>query len=115
MEENEQELNTSITAGEELYLNEAPTKISGLKLVSFSNSERTNLPLSFCRLPNQKHGKKLCDIVRKQLALKDDISVDIVMGLEEAFGITLEEESAQSFATVQDAAHLIEKLCEKSA
>lgn len=41
--------------------------------------------------------------------------VEIVMGLEEEFGITVEEESAQSIATVQDAADLIEKLCEKTA
>ncbi|XP_023735509.1 acyl carrier protein 1, chloroplastic [Lactuca sativa] len=115
----------------------APTKISGLKLVSFSNSGRTNLPLSFRRLQVSCAAKpetveKVCDIVRKQLALKDDISVsgeskfaalgadsldtvEIVMGLEEAFGITVEEENAQSIATVQDAADLIEKLCEKSA
>ncbi|KAI3723061.1 hypothetical protein L2E82_34378 [Cichorium intybus] len=114
----------------------APTKISGLKLVSFSNS-RSNLPLSFRRLQVSCAAKpetveKVCDIVRKQLALKDDISVsgeskfaalgadsldtvEIVMGLEEAFGITVEEESAQTIATVQDAADLIEKLCEKSA
>jgi uncharacterized protein (DUF697 family) len=39
--------------------------------------------------------------------------VEIVMGLEEAFGISVEEESAQSIATVQDAADLIEKLVEK--
>lgn len=35
------------------------------------------------------------------------------MGLEEEFGINVEEESAQSIATVQDAADLIEKLIEK--
>lgn len=35
------------------------------------------------------------------------------MGLEEEFGISVEEESAQSIATVQDAADLIEKLIEK--
>lgn len=35
------------------------------------------------------------------------------MGLEEAFGITVEEESAQSITTVQEAADLIEKLVEK--
>ncbi|KAL4577992.1 hypothetical protein LXL04_014107 [Taraxacum kok-saghyz] len=115
----------------------APTKISGLKLVSFSTSGRTNLPLSFRHLQVSCAAKpetveKVCDIVRKQLALKDDISVsgeskfaalgadsldtvEIVMGLEEAFGITVEEESAQTIATVQDAADLIEKLCEKSA
>ncbi|OVA15077.1 Acyl carrier protein (ACP) [Macleaya cordata] len=76
---------------------------------------------------------KVCEIVRKQLALPADSAVtgeskfaalgadsldtvEIVMGLEEAFGICVEEESAQSIATVQDAADLIEKLVEtKSA
>lgn len=38
------------------------------------------------------------------------VQVEIVMGLEEEFGISVEEESAQSIATVQDAADLIEKL-----
>lgn len=32
------------------------------------------------------------------------------MGLEEEFGISVEEESAQGIATVQDAADLIEQL-----
>lgn len=42
--------------------------------------------------------------------------VEIVMGLEEEFGISVEEESAQTISTVQDAADLIEKLIEtKSA
>lgn len=40
------------------------------------------------------------------------IQVEIVMGLEEEFGISVEEESAQTIATVQDAADLIEKLIE---
>ncbi|CAA0807121.1 Acyl carrier protein 4- chloroplastic [Striga hermonthica] len=40
-------------------------------------------------------------------------AVEIVMGLEEEFGISVEEESAQSITTVQDAADLIEKLLEK--
>ncbi|KAK2992665.1 hypothetical protein RJ640_014915 [Escallonia rubra] len=40
-------------------------------------------------------------------------AVEIVMGLEEEFGISVEEESAQTIATVQDAADLIEKLIEK--
>lgn len=35
------------------------------------------------------------------------------MGLEEAFGITVEEENAQTIATVQDAADLIEDLVAK--
>ncbi|OEL38069.1 Acyl carrier protein 1, chloroplastic, partial [Dichanthelium oligosanthes] len=37
-------------------------------------------------------------------------TVEIVMGLEEAFNITVDETSAQDIATVQDAADLIEKL-----
>lgn len=39
--------------------------------------------------------------------------VEIVMGLEEEFGISVEEENAQSITTVQDAADLIEQLLEK--
>lgn len=35
------------------------------------------------------------------------------MGLEEQFGISVEEERAQSIRTVQDAADLIEDLLEK--
>lgn len=37
-----------------------------------------------------------------------------MMGLEEAFNISVEEDSAQSIATVQDAADLIEELVAKS-
>ncbi|KAA3473106.1 acyl carrier protein 1, chloroplastic-like [Gossypium australe] len=76
---------------------------------------------------------KVCEIVRKQLALPSDKAVtgeskfaelgadsldtvEIVMGLEEEFGITVEEDNAQSISTVHDAAELIDKLCgEKSA
>ncbi|CAM8918317.1 unnamed protein product [Rhodiola kirilowii] len=73
---------------------------------------------------------KVCEIVKKQLALPEDTSVtgeskfatlgadsldtvEIVMGLEE-FGISVEEESAQTIATVQDAADMIEKLLESN-
>ncbi|PHT58827.1 Acyl carrier protein 1, chloroplastic [Capsicum baccatum] len=73
---------------------------------------------------------KVCEIVKKQLALPGDSvvcgeskfaalgadsldTVEIVMGLEEAFGITVEEENAQTIATVQDAADLIEDLVAK--
>ena len=37
------------------------------------------------------------------------------MGLEEEFGITVEEDSAQSISTVQDAAEMIDKLLESKA
>ncbi|XP_027361873.1 acyl carrier protein 1, chloroplastic-like [Abrus precatorius] len=76
--------------------------------------------------------KKVCDIVKKQLALPDDKpvtgeskfaalgadsldTVEIVMGLEEEFGISVEEESAQSITTVQEAADMIDKLLENKA
>ncbi|KAF9590814.1 hypothetical protein IFM89_038536 [Coptis chinensis] len=69
--------------------------------------------------------EKVCEIVRKQLALPADSAVsgeskfaslgadsldtvEIVMGLEEALGISVEEESCETIATVQDAADLIE-------
>ncbi|KAK7348195.1 hypothetical protein VNO80_22745 [Phaseolus coccineus] len=73
--------------------------------------------------------EKVCNIVKKQLALPDTSvvtgesifsalgadsldTVEIVMGLEEEFGISVEEESAQSINTVQDAADMIDKLLE---
>jgi len=44
------------------------------------------------------------------------LKVEIVMGLEEEFQISVEESSAQSIATVEDAAELIDKLvAEKSS
>ncbi|XP_068317249.1 acyl carrier protein 1, chloroplastic-like [Pyrus communis] len=75
--------------------------------------------------------ERVSKIVKKQLALPDDSAVtgeskfselgadsldtvEIVMGLEEEFGISVEEESGQTIATVQDAADVIEKLIEKN-
>lgn len=68
--------------------------------------------------------------MRKQLALPADSeltpeskfsalgadsldTVEIVMGLEDEFGISVEEESSQNITTVQEAADLIEKLVQK--
>ncbi|XP_073113962.1 acyl carrier protein 1, chloroplastic-like isoform X2 [Elaeis guineensis] len=113
---------------------------SGLKSVSFS-IQRNGFPsVRLQAAPRQRRFQvscaakpetvqKVCEIVKKQLALSDDTpvsgeskfstlgadsldTVEIVMGLEEAFGISVEEESAQSITTVQDAADLIEKLVE---
>ncbi|KAF7076666.1 hypothetical protein CFC21_081281 [Triticum aestivum] len=70
---------------------------------------------------------KVCGIVKKQLAVAEDTvvsgetkfadlgadsldTVEIVMGLEEAFSITVDESSAQEIRTVEDAASLIDKL-----
>ncbi|XP_057961033.1 acyl carrier protein 1, chloroplastic-like [Malania oleifera] len=118
----------------------ASTTVSGSKSVSFSNQGRG---MSFRMRPLVSRFRvscaakpetvdKVCAIVRKQLALPDDSpvtgeskfaslgadsldTVEIVMGLEEEFSISVEEESAQSIATVQDAADLIEKLIEKKS
>ncbi|KAF9623188.1 hypothetical protein IFM89_037769 [Coptis chinensis] len=115
----------------------APIRISSLKAVSLS-TQRAKFPsLRMRSVPRFKVScaakpetvEKVCEIVRKQLALPAESTlsgdskfsalgadsldtVEIVMGLEEAFGISVEEESAQSIATVQDAADLIEKILE---
>ncbi|RDX96405.1 Acyl carrier protein 1, chloroplastic [Mucuna pruriens] len=76
--------------------------------------------------------EKVCKIVKNQLALPDDSkvngestftalgadsldTVEIVMGLEEEFGISVEEDSAQSISTVQQAADLIEDIISKQS
>ncbi|KAI4381332.1 hypothetical protein MLD38_007411 [Melastoma candidum] len=73
---------------------------------------------------------KVCEIVRKQLALPPEIeltpeskfaslgadsldTVEIVMALEEEFGIEVKEESSQNITMVQEVADLIEKLVQK--
>ncbi|KAD5508064.1 hypothetical protein R6Q59_031278 [Mikania micrantha] len=95
-----------------------------LKLISSPSRFRVSCAAT------QETVDKVCHIVRKQLALPEDSAVtgeskfaslgadsldtvEIVMGLEEEFGISVEEESAQTIATVQDAADLIEKLITK--
>ncbi|MED6223033.1 hypothetical protein PIB30_070116 [Stylosanthes scabra] len=70
---------------------------------------------------------KVCEIVRKQLALPPESqltpettftalgadsldTVEIVMGLEEEFGISVEEQSSENITCIKEAADLIEKL-----
>ncbi|XP_004486070.1 acyl carrier protein 1, chloroplastic-like [Cicer arietinum] len=117
------------------------TRISGPRSVSLS-MKGTNFP----SITLQPRGprfqvkcaakpetvEKVCDIVKKQLALPEGLTVtgeskftalgadsldtvEIVMGLEEEFGISVEEESAQSITTVQEAADMIDKLLETKA
>ena len=119
--------------------NQAPTSISNLKSVALPingksfpslRSRAVRFRISCAAKPETVD--KVCEIVRKQLALPDDSpvsgeskfaalgadsldTVEIVMGLEEEFGISVEEENAQSIATVQDAADLIEDLIGKKA
>ncbi|KAM2218746.1 hypothetical protein TB2_017636 [Malus domestica] len=115
------------------------SRSSGLKSVSFFvtgkrfpslSSQPGRLQISCAAKPEII--TKVCNIVKKQLALAKDVdvsasskfselgansldTVEIVIGLDEAFGITVEEENAQTIATVQDAADLIEDLVAKSA
>ncbi|KAL6601668.1 hypothetical protein ACP70R_044888 [Stipagrostis hirtigluma subsp. patula] len=113
-----------------------PVKAININSVSFSGLRRDNLAFSLrpvpqrfavCCAAKKETVDKVCDIVKQQLSLADDIdvsgsskftdlgadsldTVEIVMALEEAFKITVEESSAQSIATVEDAADLIDQL-----
>ncbi|KAF8091872.1 hypothetical protein N665_0433s0038 [Sinapis alba] len=110
------------------------TRICFQNPASVPNHGRTNLSfnLSSTRLSiscaaKQETVEKVSEIVKKQLSLKDDQkvvaetkfvdlgadsldTVEIVMGLEEEFGIQMAEEKAQKIATVEQAAELIEEL-----
>ncbi|XP_062202708.1 acyl carrier protein 1, chloroplastic-like [Phragmites australis] len=116
--------------------------ISNQSLVSFQSqrmnfvsirSTPSSLRFKICCSAKRETVDKVCEIVKRQLALPDETAVtgeskfaelgadsldtvEIVMGLEEEFSITVDETSAQDIATVQDAADLIEKLVvEKTA
>ncbi|PON51918.1 Acyl carrier protein [Parasponia andersonii] len=112
--------------------NQVALKASNLKMVSmgwakngFPSLRTSRFRVSCAAKPETV--QKVCDIVRKQLALPDETqltpdskfsalgadsldTVEIVMSLEEEFGISVEEESSQNITTVQEAADLIEKL-----
>uniref|UniRef100_A0A0D9XSG5 Acyl carrier protein n=1 Tax=Leersia perrieri TaxID=77586 RepID=A0A0D9XSG5_9ORYZ len=108
-------------------------KISSKNLISMRTTARRGLVSLrsprfrvFCAAKSETVGKVM-QIVKQQLALGDDAkvapesqftdlgadsldTVEIVMALEEEFGITVEEDNAQSITTIQDAADLIDKL-----
>ena len=109
-------------------------RFSGLKSASFLAQRKTLpsvrlQPISFrvsCAAKAETL-EKVCKIVKDQLALANDASVtgeskfqalgadsldtvEIVMGIEEAFDISVGEESANKITTVQDVADLVEKL-----
>ncbi|GJM97300.1 hypothetical protein PR202_ga14219 [Eleusine coracana subsp. coracana] len=103
---------------------------------SFSRQRASFPSLRLQRIPKrfqvscsakQETIEKVFEIVKNQLALAEDTAVtketkfadlgadsldtvEIVMGLEEAFQITVDESSAQEIQTVDDAAALIDKL-----
>ncbi|CAJ1960962.1 unnamed protein product [Sphenostylis stenocarpa] len=101
----------------------------GRKNVSF-NLQPRQLRLQISCAAKPETVEKVCEIVKKQLAVADGgtvtaastfqklgadslDTVEIVMALEEEFGIAIEEESAQTITTVQQAADLIEDIIEK--
>ncbi|RZR76198.1 hypothetical protein BHM03_00000830, partial [Ensete ventricosum] len=88
------------------HLLQATNGISSLKSVSFSSQSRCFPSIRLKPAPLRFRVSCASTIY----LTKDLGQVEIVMGLEEAFGITVEEDSAQSIVTVQDAADLIEDL-----
>ncbi|KAI4378902.1 hypothetical protein MLD38_016321 [Melastoma candidum] len=129
---------TALKASSSLCVRPAQSqpKISGSRSVSLPINRKacpsltSRRGLKICCAAKPETVDKVCKIVKKQLALPDDSSlsgeskfsalgadsldtVEIVMGLEEEFGISVEEESAQAITTVQEAADMIEKLIEK--
>ncbi|KMT10914.1 hypothetical protein BVRB_5g113270 [Beta vulgaris subsp. vulgaris] len=90
---------------------------------------RTSRRLLICAAKKETVDK-VCEIVREKLALGADIqvtadsefsklgadsldTVEIVMNLEEEFGINVDEDKAQDISTIQQAADVIEMLLEK--
>ncbi|XP_058076792.1 acyl carrier protein 1, chloroplastic-like [Magnolia sinica] len=124
-----------------MHQKQATNIISSLKSISISSGRKSFPSVRLQPVPQRfrvscaaksETVDKVCKIVRSQLALPEATAitgeskfsqlgadsldtVEIVMGLEEAFGISVEEESAQSITTVQDAADLIEKLVEQKS
>ncbi|KAG2580550.1 acyl carrier protein 3, chloroplastic-like [Panicum virgatum] len=128
-------------AGSALFF-AGPVKAVNTSSLSFSAARKGNAFLrlqpvqkrfAVCYAAKKDTVDKVCEIVKKQLAVPEgtDVcgaskfsdlgadsldTVEIVMGLEEEFQISVEESSAQSIATVEDAAELIDKLvAEKSS
>ncbi|KAI9128704.1 hypothetical protein K1719_000187 [Acacia pycnantha] len=106
--------------------NSVSLSIKGKTFPSIQLQSRSSRFLVKCAAKSETVDK-VCEIVRKQLALPAESTVngeskfatlgadsldtvEIVMGLEEEFGISVEEESAQKITTVQEAADMIENL-----
>ncbi|XP_076891786.1 acyl carrier protein 4, chloroplastic-like [Bidens hawaiensis] len=118
-----------------MHTNQILGKTSTLKLVPMGRVTRGFPCLRTSRFQISCSAKpetvnKVIEIVKTQLALSADSevapdskfatlgadsldTVEIVMTLEEEFGISVEEENSQNITTVQEAADLIEKLVEK--
>ncbi|CAA6669068.1 unnamed protein product [Spirodela intermedia] len=111
---------------------------SQIRLASFTHQRRSTFFPGQASAPRFESPakpetvEKVCAIVKKQLALASEVvvtgeseftklgadsldTVEIVMGLEEEFGINVEEDNAQRITTVQEAADMIEKLVSKGS
>ncbi|KAJ6798960.1 acyl carrier protein 1, chloroplastic-like [Iris pallida] len=116
--------------------NQKSGRFSSVKLVSSVSKKifpsLRSQRFQICCAAKPETVAKVKDIVKKQLALSEDTAltaestfaslgadsldtVEIVMGLEEEFGITVEEDNSQTISTVQDAAELIDKLVDEKA
>ncbi|XP_078440312.1 acyl carrier protein 1 isoform X3 [Wolffia australiana] len=102
--------------------NQAFISVPGTQRAVRASSRRVS-----CSVAKPETVEKVSRIVKRQLALPDDAAVEsssnlaqlgadsldtveILMSLEEAFGISMDEGSAGRIVTVQDAADVIEKL-----
>ncbi|KAI3929695.1 hypothetical protein MKX01_025863 [Papaver californicum] len=130
---------TSLRFGSSLKLSSRTSQVSGrstsVKFVSvgwekngFPSLRISSFRVSCAAKPETV--QKVCEIVRKQLVLSPETeltpeskfsalgadsldTVEIVMGLEEEFDISVEEDNSQNITTVQEAADLIESIIQK--
>ncbi|KAI3862574.1 hypothetical protein MKX03_037678 [Papaver bracteatum] len=131
---------TSVRFGSSLKLSSRSGKVTGRSITSvkfisvgwakngFPSLRSSSFRVSCAAKPETV--QKVCEIVRKQLVLSPETeltpeskfsalgadsldTVEIVMGLEEEFDISVEEDNSQNITTVQEAADLIESIIQK--
>ncbi|KAK7282118.1 hypothetical protein RIF29_10670 [Crotalaria pallida] len=113
-------------------ISQASYRISSLRTISIGWTRRSSPSLRTMGFrvtcaAQPETLEKVVEIVKKQLALPPESvltpettfielgadsldTVEIVMNLEERFGINVEDENSENITTVQDAAELIDKL-----
>ncbi|XP_026385866.1 acyl carrier protein 4, chloroplastic-like [Papaver somniferum] len=129
---------TSVRFGSSLKLSSRTGQVTGRSITSvvsvgwakngFPSLRSSSFRVSCAAKPETV--QKVCEIVRKQLVLSPETeltpeskfsalgadsldTVEIVMGLEEEFDISVEEDNSQNITTVQEAADLIESIIQK--
>ncbi|KAH6761520.1 acyl carrier protein 4 [Perilla frutescens var. hirtella] len=103
-----------------------------VETVGFGRTHIRTSRLQITCAAKQETVEKVCEIVRNQLALPPEKeitpqttfsdlgadsldTVEIVMGLEEKFDITVQEDNQDNINCIQDAADLIEQLVAKKS